>query len=46
MGDAVIFAIGFWLGGAFLTFAICGATMWQRLLSAALWFTFPMWRGR
>lgn len=45
MTDALTFALGFYAGGAFLTLLLVDAPLWQRVASAALWPTFPLWRG-
>jgi hypothetical protein len=39
-------ALGFYLGAAFITLLLVEGRPLNRLLSAALWFTFPLWPGR
>jgi hypothetical protein len=41
-----LLALGFYLGAAFVAFLVIEAPLWQRIVSAAIWFTFPFWKGR
>lgn len=45
MSALLYIALGFYLGAGFLAFLMVEAPLWQRLISAAVWPTFPLWRG-
>lgn len=40
-----IFAAGFYAGGAVLTFTVVGGSWAQRIGSALIWPTWPLWPG-
>jgi hypothetical protein len=37
--------LSFYAGAAFITFLVVEAPLWQRVVSALVWPTFPLWRG-
>lgn len=45
LSHALALAAGFYIGGAFVTFAVVGGRLRNRVISALLWPTFPLWPG-
>lgn len=45
MKTALLIGLGFYLGGAFVTFWVVGGSLRNRVFSAVFWPTFPLWPG-